>query len=78
MDPVVELEWYKDEVDRLNAELAEYRRRSDNRKKLTAKEAATIRDMVRSGYSQRAVAAIYDVAPATVSRLVRGIYWRTA
>lgn len=74
MDPVVELEWYRDEVDRLNAVVAELTRKNDNRKKLTPGEVTIIRGMVRSGYSQREVAAIFDVSSPTVSRLIRGIY----
>ncbi len=76
MDPYVELEWCYAEIGRLTAENARLERKNDNRKKLTTREVATIRDMVRAGYSQAEVADIYDVSPPTVSRIVRGQYWR--
>lgn len=47
-----------------------------NRKKLTPREVQNIRELHRSGTNQRALAEIYDVNPATVSRIVRGQYYR--
>jgi len=48
-----------------------------NRKKLTAREVKTIRDMNRIGVASQAVLAkMYDVNPATVSRIVRGQYYK--
>ena len=48
----------------------------NNRKKLTHKEVRTIREMYRDGYTQRELAVIYDVNPATVSRIIRKVYHR--
>lgn len=45
-----------------------------NRKKLTAKEVGTIRELKRSGESNRSIADVFDINPATVSRIVRGLY----
>lgn len=46
-----------------------------NAKKLTADEVAGIRRLhQRSALSQREIAEAFDVNPATVSRIVRGIY----
>ncbi len=47
-----------------------------NQKKLTRREADRIRDLKRNGFSQRAIADIFDISPVTVSRIVRGIYWK--
>ncbi|MGW6624262.1 helix-turn-helix domain-containing protein [Nocardia sp. NPDC055002] len=47
----------------------------NNRKKLTAREAGEIRRLARTtGMTNKEVADIYDVNPATVSRIKRGIY----
>ncbi|MDP7733686.1 DNA-binding protein [Mycobacterium paragordonae] len=45
-----------------------------NRKKLTAREVHSIRELRRSGFNQASIAQIYDINPATVSRIVRGQY----
>ncbi|AUV62004.1 HTH DNA binding protein [Mycobacterium phage SWU2] len=45
-----------------------------NRKKLSQTDANHIRDLKRAGYSQADIAAVYDIHPATVSRIVRGVY----
>ena len=45
-----------------------------NAKKLTRSEVAHIRQLKRSGWKQSALAEIYDVNPATISRIVRGQY----
>lgn len=47
-----------------------------NRKKLTRREVMDIRAAHRGGMSQRDLARNYGVNPATISRLVRGIYHR--
>ena len=47
---------------------------TDNRKKLDPREVELIRQMYRSGMSQKDIADIYDVNPATISRTVRNIY----
>jgi Trp operon repressor len=45
-----------------------------NRKKLSKREAAHIRELKRNGLNQASIAQIYDVNPATISRIVRGQY----
>lgn len=46
-----------------------------NAKKLTADEVASIRQLhQRSSLNQREIAEAFDVNPATVSRIVRGVY----
>ncbi|MDV6975283.1 helix-turn-helix domain-containing protein [Mycobacterium intracellulare] len=46
-----------------------------NKKKLTNREVAEIRRLARTtGMSQREVAEIYDVNPATVCRILKGVY----
>jgi hypothetical protein len=46
----------------------------DNRPKLTQSEVQEIRDMKRSGVSQADLAQMFDVNPATISRIVRWQY----
>ena len=45
-----------------------------NRKKLSSREVTEIRSAHRNGMAQRGIAEAYDVNPATISRIVRGIY----
>ncbi|QXN73884.1 helix-turn-helix DNA binding domain protein [Mycobacterium phage Eaglepride] len=47
-----------------------------NAPKLSRRDAEHIRDLVRAGNSRREVARAYDINPATVSRIVRGQYYR--
>ena len=47
-----------------------------NRKKLTPSEVAQIREMKRAGETNREIAYCFDINPATVSRIARGIYHR--
>ncbi|AFU20670.1 helix-turn-helix DNA-binding domain protein [Mycobacterium phage Chupacabra] len=47
-----------------------------NAPKLSRRDAEHIRDLVRAGNSRREVARAYDINPATVSRIVRGTYYR--
>lgn len=49
--------------------------RATNRKKLSASEVRTLRMMHRSGSTQAALAERFSINPATVSRIVRGIYF---
>lgn len=49
-----------------------------NAKKLTKREVREIRDYHRSGVPQATIAGMYDVNPATISRIVRGHYHKTA
>jgi DNA-directed RNA polymerase specialized sigma54-like protein len=50
----------------------------DNLKKLNKREVKEIKSLHRVGESQRAIADIYDVNPSTISRIVRGQYWKSA
>ncbi|QJD50147.1 helix-turn-helix DNA-binding domain protein [Mycobacterium phage Danforth] len=50
----------------------------ENRKKLTDREVRAIRDAARLGRKQVDLAYDYDVNPATISRIVRGIYHKGA
>lgn len=45
-----------------------------NRKKLTEREVEDIRQAYRGGMKQKDLARNYGVNPATISRLVRGLY----
>jgi hypothetical protein len=45
-----------------------------NRKKLLPSEVAQIRNMKRAGYRQSQLAEMFDVNPATISRIVRKVY----
>lgn len=49
-----------------------------NAKKLTGNDVHEIRLLHASGMKQRDIAYSYDVNPATVSRIVRGIYHKVA
>ncbi|ASZ75212.1 helix-turn-helix DNA-binding protein [Mycobacterium phage MissWhite] len=48
--------------------------RRPNRKKLSEREVKDIRQAYQGGMTQKALAVNYGVNPATISRLVRGIY----
>ncbi|ASZ75482.1 HTH DNA binding protein [Mycobacterium phage Kimona] len=48
--------------------------RRPNRRKLSKQDAEHIRGLIRAGHKQRDIASAYDVNPATVSRIARGIY----
>ena len=48
--------------------------RHGNRKRLSERDVKDIRELRRKGVAQSEIAAIYDVNPATVSRIVRRIY----
>lgn len=48
--------------------------RHNNQKKLSASDAQAIRAMYWSGQTQRSIARHYGVNPATVSRIIRGVY----
>lgn len=47
-----------------------------NAPKLSRRDAEHIRDLVRAGNTRAEVARAYDINPATVSRIVRGLYYR--
>ena len=64
-------------IDLLRAEVSELREKAkpNNRPKLTMADANKIRWWVQShGASQKWVAQLFEVNPATVSRIVRGQY----
>jgi DNA-binding MarR family transcriptional regulator len=69
------------EIDALIKERDELRKQLDvlqepnNQKKLTDREVKEIRNLARtSDLTQREIADCYAVNPATVSRIVRGVY----
>lgn len=47
---------------------------NQNQKKLSPREVREIRSYCRRGESQSDIAYLYGVNPATISRIVRGIY----
>lgn len=49
--------------------------RRNNKKKLTSRDVRAIRSMSRRGIPQAQIAWEFGVNPATVSRIVRGIYY---
>lgn len=51
-------------------------RRAENRKKLSAEDAELIRDMHRVGWTVTQLAYVFDVNKSTISRIVRGMYYR--
>lgn len=70
-----ELDWILAERDELKARVAELESKpNDNRPKLTDREVRDIRDAHRGGMRQKDLADNYGLNPATVSRIVRGIY----
>ncbi|WP_030095330.1 helix-turn-helix domain-containing protein [Mycobacteroides chelonae] len=75
---LLELTELKAENARLRGEL-DALKKPNNRKKLTVGEVNFIRLMYRNrGFNQREIADIYDINPATVSRIVRRIYHKEA
>lgn len=57
-------------------EIEKLRRKNDNRKKLSQKEAGLIRAMYETGnFSQRDLADSFDVNPSTVKRILDGTYY---
>jgi len=70
------LEDLAEENQKLKAENRELRQKlGQNRKRLTPREVADLRRLYRTtGMNQTELAAVFDINPATVSRIVRGIY----
>ncbi|GAB3475445.1 helix-turn-helix domain-containing protein [Amycolatopsis cihanbeyliensis] len=66
----------KTQVAALTDENRRLRGATNNRKKLTRREVERIRGLAGT-MSQREIAYAFDINPATVSRLIRGIYHRT-
>lgn len=64
------------ERDELRNQLAQLQQ-PGNHKKLSDREVKEIRNLARvSSMTQKEIADCYDVNPGTVSRIVRGIYWK--
>lgn len=64
------------EVVELRREVDRLRKGRSNQKKLSAREAERMRERYRSGeFTQAQLADMFDVNDATVSRIVRGIYY---
>lgn len=60
----------------LEAENKELRRKTDNSKKLDARDVQKIRQLYESGnWKQKELADAFNVNDATISRIVRGIYY---
>lgn len=72
---VLELDSILEERDRLRQRVADLEARPlDNRHKLTQHEVQDIRAAHRGGMKQKDLAINYGVNPATISRIVRGVY----
>lgn len=64
------------EVVELRREVDRLRKRHNNQKKLSPREAERMREKYRTGkFTQAQLADMFDVNDATVSRIVRGIYY---
>lgn len=48
----------------------------DNRKKLSKRDVLRIREMKRNGCTQADIAECFDINKSTVSRIIRGHYWK--
>ncbi len=63
------------ERDWLRQELHTLQSHAGNRKKLSDREVKEIRNLSRAtDLTQREIADCYDINPATVSRILRGVY----
>lgn len=72
---VRELDALMEELDFYKAKVAELEAKPfDNKAKLSDYEVADIRAAYRGGMKQADLAHAYSVNPATISRIVRGIY----
>jgi hypothetical protein len=67
-----------DENERLRKQIAAGSTSSQrsNKKKLTKRDVGLMKDLKRLGSSNVELAAAFDVNRATVSRIVRGQYWK--
>src|SRR5690606_41381778 len=64
------------EVVELRPEIDPLRKGRNNQKKLSPREAKRIREKYQTGqFTQAQLADMFDVNDATVSRIVRGIYY---
>ena len=63
------------ERDELRKQLEAYKEERNNRKKLSQREVTEIRHLARaSDMTQHDIADVFAVNPATISRILRGIY----
>lgn len=63
-------------VESLEEQVRSLTRKTDNRKKLDQRDAERIRELYTKGnWSQADLADAFDVNPATISRIVRRIYY---
>jgi DNA-binding MarR family transcriptional regulator len=70
-----ELDGIIKERDELRKQLEAYKDERNNRKKLSVREVKEIRNLSRaSDMTQSEIADVFAVNPATVSRILRGIY----
>ena len=72
---VRELDGIIKERDELRKQLEAYKEERNNRKKLSQREVTEIRHLARaSDMTQHDIADVFAVNPATISRILRGIY----
>jgi hypothetical protein len=66
------------ENDRLRKQIAAGSTSSakTNRKKLTKRDVGLMRDLHRLGSTNKELATAFDVHHGTVSRIIRGVYWK--
>lgn len=63
-------------LEEKDREIEKLRRKNDNRKKLSQREAGRIRLMYETGiFSQRDLADSFDVNPSTIKRILDGTYY---
>lgn len=70
-----EVSWYEEAYDFLVDELIGLRRATNNAKKLSDRQVYTIRRFYEIGkYNQAELAGLFEVNPATISRIIRDVY----
>lgn len=73
------LDEIKEYVEALEQEITVLRKKTDNRKKLDPRDAERIRALADSGrWTQVELAEAFNVNDATISRIVRGVYYADA
>jgi DNA-binding CsgD family transcriptional regulator len=72
---ITEIDELIKERDQLRQQVDDLQNHGGNRKKLSGREVKEIRNLARaSDLTQREIADCYDINPATVSRIIRGVY----
>ncbi len=72
---ITEIDELIKERDQLRQQVDDLQNHGRNRKKLSGREVKEIRNLARaSDLTQREIADCYDINPATVSRIIRGVY----